>query len=281
VVTVGEQGLLGLALAPGYPSRPLLYAYATRDISGSDRNQIVRIRDVGGTGADMKIVWSSDVAAATNHNGGRIQFGPDGKLYAIVGDAANTGNAQNLNNDAGKVLRFNPQGTIPPNNPIPGNPIWAYGIRNSYGFGFDPITEFLWETENGPSCNDELNLIRRGRNYGWGPNQTCSSPPPPPQNTNQDGPNPVQPQVWFTPVIAPTGLAFCVDCGIPSAEGAFFSGSFNDGRIRQSTLNPNRTTIVSTVIVYTHSDFILSLERGPDDAVYFSDSDGIWKLISN
>lgn len=279
VVTGSEQGLLGVALAPGYPTRPFVYAYATRNVGGTDRNQIVRIRDVGGTGSDMRVIWSSDVVASAFHNGGRILFGPDSKLYALTGDANDTDNAQDLGNDAGKVLRFMPTGAIPPNNPFPGNPIWAYGIRNSYGFGFDPINGFLWETENGPACNDELNRIQKGLNYGWGPNQTCSSPPPPPQNTNQDGPNPVQPQVWFTPVIAPTGLAFCVGCGIPSAEGAFFFGSFNDARIRRCTLNPGRTMIVSTTTVYTHSDFILSLERGPDNAVYFSDSSGIWKLV--
>ena len=280
LVTSGEQGLLGLALAPTYPARPILYAYATRDIGPSNRNQIVRITDVGGTGDDMKVIWQGDLPAQPTHNGGRILFGPDAKLYAIVGDHSNTANSQNLGNDIGKVLRLNPNGTVPANNPIPNSPIWAYGIRNSYGFGFDPISEFLWQTENGPSCNDELNFIRRGRNYGWGPNQTCSQPPPPPQNTNQDGPNPVLPQVWFNPVIAPTGIAFCVGCGIPSAEGAFFFGSFNDGRIRQATLNGNRRTIVSTASVYTHGSFILSLERGPDDAVYFSDGGGIWRLVN-
>ena len=279
LVASGEQGLLGLAMAPGYPTLPFVYAYATRDVGGTDRNQIVRIRDVSGLGAAMRVVWSSDVAAAPIHNGGRILFGPDAKLYAIRGDAADSNNSQDLGNDAGKVLRFNPGGTVPADNPFPGSPIWAFGIRNSYGFGFDPINGFLWEAENGPECNDELNRIRKGNNYGWGPNETCSSPPPPPQNTNQDGLNPVQPRVWFSPTIAPTGLAFCVRCGIPSAEGAFFFGAFNDGKVRRCRLNLSRTAIVSTTTVYTHSTGILSMERGPDNAVYFSDFAGIWKLV--
>ena len=281
LVTNGEQGLLGLALAPDYPSRAFLWAYATRHVGGTDRNQILRIADVGGTGANMKVVWAEDITAATNHNGGRILFGPGGKLYAIVGEAGEPANAQDLGNDAGKVLRINPNGTIPSGNPFPGNPIWAYGNRNSYGFGFDPMSGFLWESENGPECNDELNRILKGRNYAWGPNETCSSPPSPPQNTNQDGPNPVLPQVWFTPTIAPTGLAFCVGCGIGGAEGTFFFGGYNDRLIRQCTLNADRKQIVSTTTAYTHSEGILSMERGPDGAVYFSDSTGIWKLIQN
>src|SRR5262245_49201500 len=281
VVSGAEQGLLGVALAPGYPTRPFVYVYATRRISGTDRNQIIRFRDVGGTGKDKLAIWTSHVAAQVFHNGGRIQFGPDGRLYAIVGEAGNPGNAQNLGNDVGKLLRVTGTGAIPQNNPIPGSPIWAFGIHNSNGFGFDPVTGFLWETENGPNCNDELNRIQRGLNYGWGPNQTCSQPPPAPQNTNQDGPNPQLPQVWFTPTIAPTGLAFCVDCGIPSAEGDFFFGSYNDSRIRQVTLNANRTLIVSSTVVYNHQDSVLSLERGPDNAVYFSDTSGIWKLVED
>jgi glucose/arabinose dehydrogenase len=281
VLTSGEQGLLGLALAPNYPQRRIVYAYATRNVGGTPRNQIVRIQDVGGSGQDMRAIWSADVPADAFHNGGRILFGPDGKLYAVTGDAEDTDNSQDLGNDVGKVLRLKPTGAIPPDNPFAGNPIWAYGIRNSFGFGFDPLTGFLWETENGPTCNDELNRIQKGFNYAWGPNQTCITPPPPPENTNQDGPNPVLPQVWFNPVIAPTGLAFCVGCGIPSAEGAFFFGDFNTGQIRQATLSGNRQQILSTTSVYSHSNIVLSLERGPDDAVYFSDSSGIWKLIEN
>ena len=281
LVATGERGLLGLAIAPGYPTVPFVYAYATQDVNGTNRNQILRIRDVSGSGTAMAVVWSSDVAAASIHNGGRILFGPDAKLYAIRGEAGDRNNSQDLGNDAGKLLRFNPVGTIPADNPFPGSPVWAFGIRNSYGFGFDPITGFLWEAENGPECNDELNRIRKGRNYGWGPNETCSSPPPPPQNTNLDGLNPVQPRVWFSPTIAPTGLAFCVRCGIPSAEGAFFFGAFNDAKVRRCRLNLRRDVVVSATIVYTHSTGILSMERGPDHGVYFSDAAGIWKLVQN
>jgi glucose/arabinose dehydrogenase len=278
ISTQGEQGLLGLALNPSYPSKPYVYAYATRTVP-SLQNQILLIKDVGGTGRKPRMIWASDTVAGDYHDGGRILFGPDGRLYAIVGEGHDFFNSQDLTNDAGKILRMTPTGAIPPDNPIPGSRIWAYGIRNSYGFNFDPLTGNLWETENGPTCNDELNFIHKGANYGWGPNETCTTPPPPPQNTNQDGPDPVLPQKWFTPTIAPVGMAFCVGCGIGSAEGAFLFGAYNDDKIRQATLSADRLTITTVTIVYTHTGFPLSMERGPDGALYFSDFSGIWKLI--
>jgi glucose/arabinose dehydrogenase len=174
-----------------------------------------------------------------------------------------------------------PSGAVPPNNPFAGSRIWAFGIRSSFGFDFDPLTGFLWATENGPTCNDEVDRISKGANYGWGSNRKCSSPPPPPKNTNRAGPNPIQPQVWFTPTIGPTGLAFCVGCGIPSAEGAFFFGAFNDNVIRKCTLSANRRTVVSTTSEYTHSAEPLALTRGPDNAIYFTDFQGIYKLVEN
>jgi aldose sugar dehydrogenase len=275
----GEQGLLGLALAPGYPTQSFLFAYATRDVPSGLRNQIIRLRDNGGTGSSPKIIFSSDTTAGSYHDGGRILFGPDQRLYAVVGEGHDSSNSQDLSNNAGKILRMTAKGGVPPDNPFAGKLIWSYGHRNSFGFTFDPLTDLLWETENGPECNDEINLIAKGANFGWGPSETCSEPPPPPQNTNQDGPDPVLPLSFFTPTIAPVGTAFCVGCGIPSAEGAMLFAAYNTDQIRQVTLTPDRMGIQSIATVYTHSSFVLSMERGPDDAVYFSDGGAIYHLI--
>jgi glucose/arabinose dehydrogenase len=276
--TQGEQGLLGLALHPDYPTKPFVYAYATRT-RPSLQNQILAIKDSGGSGTKPKIIWAGDTVAGDYHDGGRILFGPDGQLYAVVGEGHSSDNSQNLTNDAGKILRMAPNGAVPPDNPIPGSRIWVYGVRNSYGFNFDPLNGNLWEVENGPECNDEINFISKGANMGWGPHETCSTPPPAPQNTNQDGPSPVLPQKWFVSTIAPVGTAFCVGCGMASAEGTFLFGAFNDSRIRQVALSPDRMTITTVTVVYTHPTFPLSMERGPDGALYFSDATGIWRLI--
>jgi glucose/arabinose dehydrogenase len=279
VETVGEQGLLGLALHPLYPTRPVVFAYVTRNVGGSDRNQIIRLRDAGGTGTQPRAIWTEDITASSIHNGGHIVFGPDGRLFANVGDAANSANSQNLDVDAGKILRMNERGQAPPDNPFPGSLVWAFGHRNSYGLTFDPVTGLLWESENGPECNDEINLVRPGDNLAWGPNETCDVPPQPPMNTNQDGPNPVLPLTWFTPTIAPVGTAFCDGCGLVGSEGTLFMGVYNTAQIRQVVLTADRMDIESVTTVYTHPDSPLSLERGLDGAIYFSDSQGIWKLV--
>jgi glucose/arabinose dehydrogenase len=270
--TEGERGLLGVALLPG-TLHLVGYVYATRNVGGVPTNQILRVTSI------LEVIFSSDVPAQIVHNGGRILFGPDGNLYTVIGDAANKGNSQNLSNDAGKVLRMTPNGGVPGDNPFPGSHIWSYGIRNSYGFNFDPLTGRIWETENGPECNDEINLTDKGANYAWGPRATCSTPPPPPENTNQDGPNPVMPLAWWSSPTAPTGAAFCVGCGMPSSEGALFFGHYNTRQITRVILNAQRDGIASMGVVYTHPRPILSMERGPDKVIYFSDTSGVYKLV--
>jgi len=271
ILNQGERGLLGLALLPS--PNLVLYAYATRLVNGVPTNQIIRVT------AFMTVIFSSNTPSNFNHNGGRILFGPDGNLYAVIGDAENPSNSQDLSRHAGKILRMTPSGGVPSGNPFPGSVVWSYGHRNSYGFTFDPLTGRLWQTENGPECNDEINLIAGGANFGWGPHETCSSPPPPPANTNQDGPNPVMPLAWFTPTIAPTGAAFCVGCGLPSSEGTLFFGAYNTRTITRVVLDAGRTGIASMEVVYTHPNPILSVERGPDHAIYFSDPGGIYQLV--
>jgi len=274
----GERGMLGIALHPRYPDKPLVYVYVTRSVAGALRNQILRYRDRDGSGGDRRVLLSTVAGASPYHNGGRILFGPDGMLYAIVGDAHNASNSQDLSNEnRGKILRIEPDGDVPSDNPFDDR-VWAFGIRNSFGFAFDPETDSLWETENGPECNDEVNLIVSGRNYGWGPNETCSGAAP--QNTNQDGPNPVLPVLLYENVIGITGVAFCDGCGLGSRnEGAAFHGSVNNGRITRIFLNGARDGVDRRSVVADHSGGALSFEAGPSGRIYFSGFDGIYRLV--
>jgi glucose/arabinose dehydrogenase len=179
------------------------------------------------------------------------------------------------------VLRLNPDGTVPSNNPSAGSPIIGYGIRNSFGFTFDPERGHLWLADNGPECNDELNLIARLtlRNYGWGPRATCTSPPPAPRNTNQDGQSPVLPKLFFPVSQGITGTAFCRLCGLPSSGGQLFFGDFNTGTIRRAKLASDRRSIVSQAPFYDHPDAVLSLETPLDGGpIYFSTRTNIFRL---
>jgi glucose/arabinose dehydrogenase len=283
----GERGALGVALSPNWPATPFMYVYVTRRTKASSplQNQLVRIKLSKGHGVGMRILFTQPVSSATNHNGGRILFGPDGKLYVIIGENANPASAQNLNNLRGKILRVNAPGNSTDGRAAAGNfhgRIWAYGIRNSFGFTFDSATGRLWETENGPSCNDEINLLQMGSNYGWGVNQSCGSTTAP-RDTNNSGPTPrVLPKVFFTSTLGITGDAFCHGCGLgPAAEGRLFFGCVNDGFLRSMALDAGRTNKLGSVAkVFTGpSGAIYSLETGPNGHIYFSNPNGIYKLV--
>lgn len=274
----GERGLLGIALHPDYPSRPWVYVFVTRRAHGELRNQILRIREEDGVGVRRREIASTPVGTRTNHNGGRILFGPDGMLYAVVGDGADPATSQDrTDEDRGKILRVTPRGGVPATNPTDAR--WfAYGLRNSFGFAFDPRTGRLWETDNGPACNDEINLIRKGGNYGWGPSATCDGAAP--QNTNRDGPDPILPESFLQDTVGITGIAFCEACELgPRSDGRAFFGAVNDGKLRRVTLNDRRTGIRRVRVVYDHPRGVISIEVGPRGRLYFSDMVGIYRLV--
>lgn len=153
----GEGGLLGLAVSPDYARDRLVYAYFT---STTD-NRIVRFR-LGG----RPQLLVTGIARGQIHDGGRIAFGPDGKLYAGVGETGQSGLAQDQGSLNGKILRMNPDGSVPSDNPFPGSRVWTLGHRNVQGLAWDRAGR-LWATEFGQNTFDEVNLIRPGRNYGW------------------------------------------------------------------------------------------------------------------
>jgi glucose/arabinose dehydrogenase len=156
-VLAGEGGLLGLAVSPHYASDKLVYAYFTSD---SD-NRIVRFR-LGGPLHPLV----TGIRSGVIHNGGRIAFGPDGKLYAGVGETGDGALAQDRGALNGKILRMNPDGSAPSDNPFKGSLVWTWGHRNVQGLAWDRAGR-LWASEFGQNTFDEINLIRKGHNYGW------------------------------------------------------------------------------------------------------------------
>lgn len=164
----GEGGLLGAALHPNFSENRWLYLYFTTRVSGRIENRVERYRFKNGRLSEKTLIIG-DIPAGAVHNGGRIAFGPDGYLYITTGDAGNGNLSQDINSLAGKILRLNADGVVPPDNPF-SNAVYSYGHRNSQGIIWDNKGR-LWATEHGRSGIlsgfDELNLIEKGKNYGW------------------------------------------------------------------------------------------------------------------
>lgn len=159
-----EGGLLGVTLHPDFASNQLIYLYYTTDNGSGLSNQVVSAELADDRLGEQQTIIDN-IPAATNHNGGAIAFGPDSKLYITTGDAATAQLAQDRQSLAGKILRLNPDGSIPADNPY-GNAVWSYGHRNPQGIAWDSDGR-LWSVEHGPSGRDEVNLIEEGENYGW------------------------------------------------------------------------------------------------------------------
>jgi glucose/arabinose dehydrogenase len=276
----GERGGLGIALHPRWPAKPFVYVYVTRKGStGRIENQLLRIRAQSGRAVGWTVLFRWAVSGATNHNGGRIVFGPDGNLWIVTGENADPANSQQLGDPRGKILRIRPDGSVPANNPF-GTRVWAYGIRNSFGMAFDPKTNKLWETENGPSCNDEINLIQKAGNYAWGPSWQCPQSPTA-ADTNADGPKPRRfPKARFVSPIGITGATFCAGCGLgPSFGGDLLFGDVNTATIRAIDLNATRTGFDERARgVLSMPTVIYSMETGPGGRIFVSGPTGIWRL---
>jgi glucose/arabinose dehydrogenase len=270
LVSTGEQGLLGLAVDPAYPSRPDVYAVATRLVDGASTMQVLRIAEVAGEGGAQTPIFSTP--AAEHHVGGRLLFGKDRRLYLVIGDHFDPSSAQDPASPWGKVLRMTRAGRPAPGNPAPDSPVFASGFRNSFGLALDRRTGNIWETENGPECTDEVNRVIAGGNYGWGPSATCLTPPDAPQNTNQDGSSPLLPAWWWAAPIAPTGAAFCDGCDLGTGSGKrLYVADFLGGRIHALRLVAGRLGFGADRIVFADPSLkLLALEPAPDGAIWVS-----------
>lgn len=172
VAHIGEGGLMGLAVHPQFPDKPYIYAMHTYRKGNQLFNRVIRLKDQGKQGRFDRVIIDN-IPGAKFHNGGRIAFGPDGMLYIATGEIFDADLAQNLNSLGGKILRVTPEGEIPRDSPSKDSPVWSYGHRNPQGLAWHPETGELFSSEHGPSgeylrfANDEINIIKRGGNYGW------------------------------------------------------------------------------------------------------------------
>ncbi len=254
VVSTGEAGLMGLAV---HPTEPYVYVcYAT----GSEMTDVVvRYRDAGTSLVEPRTIVQN-IPAARFHAGCRLRFGPDRKLYITTGDATDRTIAQDLKSFGGKILRVNDDGSVPADNPIAGSPIWTYGHRNPQGIDWDPKSGLLFETEHGPSGfdggfgGDEVNVIERGKNYGW-----------PAIHHRQTRANMVSPLSEYTPAHAPASGAFW--------RGDFYFGCLRGEHLHHLVLDPtDRRKVVRDETLFPDLGRIREVTAGPDGALYFSTS---------
>jgi len=266
VNSTGERGLLGIALHPRFKQNRFLYVYFTK--ANPLQHQVKRFTVRNGRCRNPKVIVGGISASSGGyHNGGQIEFA-GGKLYVSTGEQHNPALAQQTNNRLGKILRVNPNGSIPDGNPF-NNAVWSYGHRNPFGLAHKPGTTKIYSTENGPSCDDEFNVIKKGRNYGWGSGYQCG--------TRGVGPNPKGPDVRWSSIIVPTDPTFYRG-KMKSLSGDVYTGDFG-GRLRRMIMNRKDTRVRRERIILSGQSGITDVTEGPGGWLYFATMNGIKRIV--
>ena len=255
----GEGGMLGVALHPEYDLNGMLYVYHTSDYNRVDRY----VYGNSSLAYDRAII--AGIPSASVHNGGRIDFGPDGMLYVGTGDAGNAALSQNVTSVAGKILRLDPDGYIPEDNPFEDSPVYAYGLRNPQGMAWDK-NGTMFVTDHGPSgfynrAHDEINVVVSGGNYGW-PLAIGSDVLPgmiPPLLHSGDA-------TW-----APSGMAYIVNGSVPQWDNMLLYGALRGQHVGVVSVDGDRQTILEGELGRIRHVF-----QHPDGSIYLltSNTDG-------
>ena len=227
VTQIGESGMLGIAVDPEFNTNKFIYLYYT----GANGNKISRFT-LNKT-LQNETVLIDRIPSAQFHNGGRLKFGPDGKLYATTGDATNNQSAQDINSLGGKILRINKDGTVPSDNPFR-NYVYSYGHRDPQGITWNPSTHEMYESEHGATRNDEINIITKGGNYGW-----------PLYQGNESAPNYIKPLIVYTDfTLAPSGIAYY--------NGALYVAGLRGSQLRKITLSADGNSVTGEDALFTN-----------------------------
>lgn len=270
-VHTGEGGLMGLALHPDFSKEPYVYAMYTYRKGGELLNRVIRLKDKGAGGIfDRAII--DNIPGGRFHNGGRIAFGPDGMLYITTGETFKSELAQDLKSLGGKILRTDPEGHSPEDNPFNGSPIYSYGHRNPQGISWHPDTGSLFASEHGPSgefgrfAHDEINVIIKGGNYGW------------PKVIGAPGLKPyTDPIVIWKDTTPPSGITFYNGTLLKHLKSNLFVSTLkSQSLVRIKLARTDKGYIVKNVERWFSKGYgdgnfgrIRDVVEGPDGALYF------------
>jgi glucose/arabinose dehydrogenase len=270
VEPTGESGLMDISLHPDFAKNNFVYIAYSYNSDGK-KVKVVRYVYKQGEFTDPKTIIG-DIPGAPNHAGMRARFGPDGKLYVTCGDSTDWDLAQDLSSLAGKVLRLNDDGTIPPDNPFvkregARGEIWTYGNRNPQGIAFQPGTGLAFETEHGPSTfegkgsgGDEVNILEAGKNYGW-----------PVIHHTQTREGMESPLLEYSPACAPASAMFYTGTVFKPFSGNFLFGCLRGERIIRVEL-AGRKVIRQEDLLAGKFGRIREVAQGPDGFIYFTTS---------
>jgi len=269
VHSMGEAGLMGITLDPSFATNRLLYVCASRMDGGHWRNQILRYTASADTVAFDGYVIRTGILAASIHDGCRLAFGSDGKLWATMGENGNGRLAQDPNTLNGKILRMNTDGTVPDDNPIlPGATTRTYaysmGHRNPQGLAVQPGTNVVFEVEHGATTNDEINILSPGKNYGWPEQEGVGG-------TARGFADPI----WTSGTVtyATSGAAFVTGARWGSWSGSLFIATLQEQDLRRFEVKG--TTVVPKEVLYDQKyGRLRSIVLGPDGALYLTTSNG-------
>ena len=277
VMAVGQGGLLDVITDKNYAQNTTIYfCYSERSGSGA-RTAIARGKLIDGTAPrldDMKVIFRQDGPLSSgNHHGCRIVQASDSNLFVTLGEHySGRDQAQNLDNHLGKLIRIAPDGSVPKDNPFVGRDgarpeIWSYGHRNQQGLAINPATGELWETEHGPRGGDEVNIIGKGKNYGWpvigyGIDYSGAKIH---ETTSKAGME--QPVKYWVPSIAPSGMTFSTGDLFPRWRGSLFTGALAGQMLVRLQLNGNTVTSEERVL-QNLNERIRDVRQGPDGALW-------------
>jgi glucose/arabinose dehydrogenase len=276
VFAQGQGGLLDVALAPDFQSSGTIYfSYAEPREGGRNGTAVARARLVEGDDRprleDVQIIFRQQPSyRADVHLGSRIVVAPDGKLFITLGERFQMQYAQDLSRHWGKIVRINPDGSVPDENPFVGREgarpeIWSYGHRNPQAAGLHPDTGELWIVDHGPRGGDEVNVVRKGLNYGWpviNYGRHYSGQDIPEKREGME-----QPLYYWDPSIAPSGMTFYTADRAPQWRGNLFVGALAGRHLARLVLDGEEVT-AEEQLLKDLNERIRDVRQGPDGAIY-------------